>query len=345
MTMLDIDGSKGEGGGQVLRTALSLSMVTGTPFRISNIRARRDNPGLQAQHLTAVKAAKAVSSAKVGGDQPGSTELTFEPGVIGNGKFFYAVGTAGSTTLVLQTVLPALMLAPGPSTITLEGGTHNPFAPPYDFLAMTYLPLLARMGPVVTATLERYGFYPAGGGRMSVTVEPVDELKGFELMERGEIIRKRARAMVSNLSTTFALRELDLIAQELGLDAGDIRPEAISNNESSGNVVCIEVESEQVTEVFTAFGKRGITPEAFAEEALTDAREYLASSAPVGRYLADQLLLPLALAGGGRFRTLKPTRHTATNAEVIKMFLDTDIRLGQAEDGSWEIAVGSAVQS
>jgi RNA 3'-terminal phosphate cyclase (ATP) len=338
MAMLEIDGSKGEGGGQVLRTALSLSMVTGTPFRITKIRASRERPGLMAQHLTAVKAAKAVSSAQVEGDHEGSTELTFTPGVIGNGKFFYAVGTAGSTTLVLQTVLPALMLAPGPSEITLEGGTHNPFAPPYDFLALTFLPTLARMGPVVSATLESYGFYPKGGGRMQVSIEPVESLTPLELMERGENTRLRARAMVSGLSMSFAIRELDIIAQELGLDAGSVKPESI-NAESAGNVVCIEAESDQITEVFTAFGKRGITPEEFAAEALTDAREYLASTAPVGKYLADQLLLPMALAGGGRFRTVKPTRHTATNAAVIKQFLDVRIDLGQLEDGSWEIAV------
>lgn len=338
MTMLEIDGSKGEGGGQVLRTALSLSMVTGTPFRMTNIRARRENPGLAAQHLTALKAAKAVSSAQVEGGHEGSTQISFTPGVIGNGKFFYAVGTAGSTTLVLQTVLPALMLAPGSSEITLEGGTHNPFAPPYDFLALSFLPVLARMGPVVSAELERYGFYPAGGGRMKVTVEPVEALTPIEIMERGEHVRTRARALVSNLSMSFAIRELDIIAQELGLDAANVRPEAI-NAESAGNVVLIEAEHEQVTEVFTAFGKRGITPEHFAEEALVDAREYMASTAPVGRYLADQLLLPMALAGGGRMRTVKPTRHTATNAEVIKQFLDVRIDLGQLEDGSWEIVV------
>ena len=338
MTMLEIDGSKGEGGGQVLRTALSLSMVTGTPFRISKIRASRERPGLMAQHLTAVKAAKAVSSAQVEGDHEGSTELTFTPGVIGNGKFFYAVGTAGSTTLVLQTVLPALMLAPGPSEITLEGGTHNPFAPPFDFLAQTFLPTLGRMGPTFNATLERYGFYPKGGGRLKVNIEPVETLTALELPERGQNTQLRARALVSGLSMSFAIRELDIIAQELGLDAGSVKPESIEA-ESAGNVVCIEAQSDEITEIFTAFGKRGITPEEFAEEALTDAREYLASTAPVGKYLADQLLLPMALAGGGRFRTVKPTRHTATNADVIKKFLDVQIQLAQLEDGSWEIVV------
>jgi RNA 3'-terminal phosphate cyclase (ATP) len=339
MAMLEIDGSKGEGGGQILRTALSLSMVTGKPFRMTKIRANRERPGLMAQHLTAVKAAKAVCGAKVTGEEEGATELTFTPGAIGNGKFFYAVGTAGSTTLVLQTVLPALMLAPGPSTITLEGGTHNPFAPPYDFLALTFLPTLARMGPAVTAELEQYGFYPKGGGRIAVSVQPVERLAPLDLMERGEIVRKRARAMVSNLSMSFAIRELDIIGQELGLAAADIRPEAITGIDSAGNVVCIEVECEQVTEVFTAFGRKGITPEEFAEEALTDAREYLAATAPVGRYLADQLLLPLALAGGGRFRTLRPTRHTATNAEVIKLFLDVRVGLAELGDGTWEIGI------
>ncbi len=216
--VLEIDGAKGEGGGQVLRTALSLSMVTGTPFRISNIRVNRENPGMMAQHLTAVKAAKAVSNAKVEGMREGSTELTFEPGVIGNGRYFYSVGTAGSTSLVLQTILPALMLAPGPSEITLEGGTHNPFAPPYDFLALTYLPALARMGPVVQATLERHGFYPAGGGRMKVDVQPVEELQGFELLERGDHVRTLGISPIPTDAGNAAGAAIMAVAEKFGVE-------------------------------------------------------------------------------------------------------------------------------
>src|SRR5437867_958993 len=164
--MLLIDGSQGEGGGQILRTALGLSLVTGTPIRIEKIRAGRAKPGLLRQHLTAVNAATAIGAVDVEGATLGSQELTFRPGTVKPGEYRFAVGTAGSTGLVLQTVLPPLLTAPGPSTLTLEGGTHNPTAPPFDFLARAFLPLISRMGPSATARLERPGFYPAGGGQM-----------------------------------------------------------------------------------------------------------------------------------------------------------------------------------
>src|SRR5262245_57066518 len=170
-SILTIDGSHGEGGGQILRSSLALSMVTGTPFRIENIRAKRKKPGLMRQHLTAVNAARQVSSAGVDGAAIGSTELVFHPGTVRPGDYQFAVGTAGSTTLVLQTVLPALLCAGGSSRLSFEGGTHNPFAPPFDFLERAFLPLMNRMGPKVAATLERPGFYPAGGGRFTVTIE------------------------------------------------------------------------------------------------------------------------------------------------------------------------------
>ena len=166
--MLTIDGSVGEGGGQILRTALALALVTGTPFRIHAIRARRRKPGLLRQHLTAVNAAATVGGASTDGASLGSRELTFRPGRITPGEYRFAVGTAGSTGLVLQTVLPPLLLASGPSTVTVEGGTHNPGAPPFDFLARVFLPLLRRMGAHVEARLDRPGFYPAGGGQCTV---------------------------------------------------------------------------------------------------------------------------------------------------------------------------------
>ena len=203
--MLTIDGSFGEGGGQILRTALALSLVTGKPFRIDNIRAGRKNPGLLRQHLTAVNAATEISQAEVTGAGIGSRELTFAPGSVESGDYAFAVGTAGSTTLVLQTVLPALLIADGKSQLILEGGTHNPFAPPFDFLEQAFLPLVNRMGPRVTAELERPGFYPAGGGRMRVTIEPAGELKKhLDIPSRGEVRGRRAKAVVANLPISIA---------------------------------------------------------------------------------------------------------------------------------------------
>ncbi len=170
--VLTIDGADGEGGGQILRTSLALSLVTGIPFRIERLRAGRPRPGLLRQHLTAAHAAAEVGQVQVTGAALGSLSLTFVPGRVTPGTYSFSVGTAGSTTLVLQTVLPALLLASEPSTLTLAGGTHNPFAPPFDFLAQAYLPLVNRMGPQVTATLERPGFYPAGGGTCQITIAP-----------------------------------------------------------------------------------------------------------------------------------------------------------------------------
>src|SRR5580704_3876555 len=197
--IIQIDGSIGEGGGQILRTALGLSMVTGQPFRIEKIRAGRDKPGLLRQHLTAVNAAAAICGASVEGAAISSRELSFSPGKVKPGEYTFSIGSAGSTTLVLQTVLPALLTANGPSSLTLEGGTHNPHAPPIDFLEKAFLPLINRMGPAVNVTLERAGFYPAGGGRVAVKIRPAAKLSPLEIPERGEIKRRAAKAVVAAL--------------------------------------------------------------------------------------------------------------------------------------------------
>src|SRR6185503_15943515 len=190
--MITIDGSQGEGGGQILRTSLTLSLVTGQPFRLENIRAGRQKPGLLRQHLTAVEAARTVGTAEVNGATPGSRTLEFRPGTVTPGNYRFAVGTAGSATLVLQTILPPLLTASGVSTLTLEGGTHNPYAPPFDFLARCFVPLIQRMGPRIDLEMGRPGFYPAGGGKFQARIEPVKRLARFDLMTRGEILQQRA---------------------------------------------------------------------------------------------------------------------------------------------------------
>src|SRR5689334_15022558 len=174
--VLTLDGAAGEGGGQILRSALALSLATGTPFRLDRIRGKRRPAGLLRQHLTALNAATEIGDAEVIGAQIGSSTITFTPRAVNPGTYRFAVGTAGSTTLVLQTVLPALMTASGPSELVLEGGTHNPFAPPFDFLARAFLPLIERMGPRFEASLERPGFYPAGGGKFQLRIDPAARL-------------------------------------------------------------------------------------------------------------------------------------------------------------------------
>lgn len=322
--MLTIDGSVGEGGGQILRTALALALVTGTPFRIHDIRARRRKPGLLRQHLTAVNAAATVGGASTDGASLGSRELTFRPGRITPGEYRFAVGTAGSTGLVLQTVLPPLLLASGPSTVTVEGGTHNPGAPPFDFLARVFLPLLRRMGAHVEARLDRPGFYPAGGGQCTVAITPVRALSPVTLLQRGALRRRHARALVAQLSARIAERELAVVGRQLGWSDDELESAVVDGGTPGpGNVLLLEIESEHVTEVFTGFGEVGVRAEAVAEHAVRAARRYVAADVPVGPHLADQILLPMALAGGGAFRTIALSAHAATNIDIITAFLGT----------------------
>jgi RNA 3'-terminal phosphate cyclase (ATP) len=337
--MVTIDGSQGEGGGQILRSALALSLVTGQPFRIMRIRAGRKKPGLMRQHLTAVEAAAQLGQADVRGARLGSQDLVFEPGCVRPGEYRFAVGTAGSATLVLQTLLPPLLMAGRPSRLTLEGGTHNMHAPPFDFLARAFVPLVNRLGPTLEVTLHRHGFYPAGGGEFVANINPPAQWRSIELTERGAQRRRCARALVAHLPVAIAERELRVVAQRLGLSPAELRAEEISDSHGPGNVVLLELEHEHVTEVFTGFGARGIRAEAVAETVVDQVRRYLTSDAPVGSHLADQLLLPLVLAGGGAFRTTDLTRHARTNIDVIKMFLDVDVETHPEASGAWCVTV------
>ena len=336
--MLNIDGSAEEGGGQILRTALALSLVTGRPFRIDRIRAARRKPGLLRQHLTAVQAAVAVSGAQASGAELGSQSLTFEPSQVRGGDYHLAVGTAGSATLVFQTVLPALLRADGASRLTLEGGTHNPAAPPFDFVARTFLPRLQEMGASVSVALERYGFYPAGGGRFTASIEPCAALQPLSLLERGDT-RVSARGIVSSLAETIAKRELAIVRERLELDRADTRPTPV-DSVGPGNVLFIAIESPQICEIVTGFGVKGVSAEQVASDACDEAERYLAAGVPVGAHLADQLLIPMALAGGGTFRTVEPTAHTRTNALVIQQFVGAPIAFEQESELAWRIEVG-----
>lgn len=338
--MLVIDGSQGEGGGQVLRTSLALSMVTGVPIRIVRIRAGRKEPGLKRQHLTAVRAATAVCGASVQGDSLRSTELTFRPGTVSGGQYSFAIGTAGSTTLVLQTVLLPLLLADEPTQIALEGGTHNPLAPPFPFLTDAYLPLINRMGPHVSARLERPGFFPAGGGRVVVEVEPCKQLRGFELLERGKAVRRSATAMVARLPRHIGERELKVVQRKLGWLPGEMHLEEVTDSRGPGNMVTALVQSEHVCEVFTAFGEVKRPAEAVANDVVRQCRAYLASAAPVGEHLCDQLMLPMAVAGSGTYHATSLSGHAETQIEVIKQFLECDVQAEPRDAGEVVVRVG-----
>ena len=341
--MIHLDGSFGEGGGQILRSALGLSLVTGEAFAIEKIRAGRKNPGLLRQHLTAVNAAAQVGAAEVTGAHIGSQELTFKPSRDGSrrrgGDYSFAIGTAGSATLVFQTVLPALLVADHASTLRLEGGTHNPFAPPFDFLVKVFLPLLARLGAKVTARLLRYGFYPAGGGKVEITIEPCAQWKRLELSERGALLHTRATALVANLPRSIAERELQVIGRKLNLAGQQLEVLETTNSNGPGNAVMVQIDSANLTELFIAFGEKGVRAEEVATRVAHEARAYMASGAAVGEHLADQLLIPLAAGEGGVFTTMKPTLHTTTNIEVIKRFLDVTIEVETMPQGQTRIRV------
>lgn len=335
--MIEIDGTFGEGGGQILRTSLALSAVTKEPFRIVDIRARRSKAGLLRQHLTGVKAAAEICGATVRGAELGSTTLEFEPGDVRPGNYEFSIGSAGSTTLVLQTILPALASAESPSTVVIEGGTHNSSAPSFEFLRDTFAPALAAVGPRVQLELERHGFYPAGGGRIAATIAPA-RFEPHAWLERGEIRDRRIVAAVANLPRSIGERENQAIRAKLSW------PESIGaivevDSPGPGNVVTVQLESEALTETFVGFGERGVRAEAVGDRVAEEVKRYLAVDAPVGEHLADQLVLLLALAGGGRFRTIAPSRHTLTQIEVVPKFLEVDVDVEKLDGGVWEISI------
>lgn len=338
--MIEIDGSMGEGGGQVLRTALTLALCQGESLHLSRIRANRPKPGLRRQHMAAIQAAMAISQGEAEGVVLGSGEIRFTPGRVCPGEYRFSIDSAGSTTLVLQTVLPALLQAQASSSLVLEGGTHNPLAPPFDFLQRAFFPLVERMGPRIHSRLERPGFYPAGGGRFRVQIQPCARLQPLHLPHRGAVRAHRATALIAGLPGHIAQRELAVVAERLGWSRADLVPRHLEATSGPGNVLLLEVEAEQLTEVFTAFGIKGVAAELVAERAVREVQAYLAAPVAVGEHLADQLPLIMALAGSGSFTTLTPSSHCRTNLAVIRRFLDLPIRLEPMDQEVWRIAIG-----
>jgi RNA 3'-terminal phosphate cyclase (ATP) len=332
--MIEIDGAEGEGGGQVLRNACALSLVTGESFRIRNIRGGRPKPGLMRQHVTAVEAACAISGAEAEGLAVGATELVFRPGSTKAGDYAFAVGTAGSVALVLQTVLLPLALAGAPSRLVLEGGTHNPHAPPFDFLDRVFLPALARLGPRIDARLVRHGFYPRGGGRIEVDIAP-SPLRRVELLERGALRRVAARAAFAALP--FAIAERIMTAAQAALPdwaAEVFAYRQLPDDEGPGVVLMLEAEFDHTREIVSGFGQLGLRAETLGERSAGRMAGFLASAAFAGPHLADQLVLPMALAGGGALTTVKPSDHLLTAANVAERFTGRHMLTERRDDGA-----------
>jgi RNA 3'-terminal phosphate cyclase (ATP) len=329
--MIVIDGSFGEGGGQVLRTSLTLAMLTGQAVHIKNIRAGRRKPGLAAQHLTAVRAAAAICDATVNGDEMGSEWLRFEPGTSPHpGDYTFDVaqvrgaGSAGAVSLVFQTVFLPLALASRPSRLTLYGGTHVPWSPPFDFLTEVFLPTLDRLGLPAALELKQWGFYPVGGGELMAQINGgASSVHPLSLTERGPVRRVWGTAVVSNLPShipqRMANRARNLLA-EAGLK-GELNARCVHASGPGAGIFVLMEHDNGVRAGFAAYGRKGLPAERVAEAVCQDLLRYHYSTAPVDMHLADQLILPLAMAdGASQFSTCRVTEHLRTNMWVVESF-------------------------
>lgn len=331
--LVELDGSQGEGGGQILRSGLTLAMCTGQALLLKNIRAKRSKPGLMRQHLACVMAAAEVSGARVEGAELGSQSLRFEPGPVRAGNYSFKVGSAGSCTLVLQTVLPALMLADEPSRVVLSGGTHNPMAPPFHFLQKCFAPLLHKLGVGLSLELRRHGFYPAGGGEFVAVIEPArDGLKAFDVLERGPLREAYAECVIAALPLGVASRELAALGGLLGWPDEQLHVRGARQNEGPGNVLMATLAHEHITELATSFGEKGVSAEQVAGAVAREVKVYQASEGALGPHLADQWMLPLALAiarqgGQAAFTCSEVTEHARTNIDVIERFLPLQFKV------------------
>jgi len=335
---ITIDGSQGEGGGQILRTSLSLSMCLRTPIRIENIRAGRKKPGLLRQHLTCVRAAKAICGATVEGDELKSSYIDFIPGKIKSGEYRFAIGTAGSTSLVFQTILPALLQAEGESTVSFEGGTHNMQAPSYEFITKSFNKAIRKIGHKVECKLERYGFYPNGGGQWTATINPNKETKRLKLLDRGELVARNATTFTSKIPMTVSQRELKKVIQKLNWSAAELKEKEVEAF-GPGNLISLSLEFENTTELFDEVAQKGITAERVAGKAIKNLNRYLNSKAVVGEHLADQLLLPMVLNKGGSFVTHALSEHVTTNIAVINRFIGNAISVTEIDEDSMKIVI------
>lgn len=368
--MVEIDGARGEGGGQILRTSLALAMITGRPLRMRKIRAGRAKPGLRRQHLACVEAAAQLCHGEVRGATLSSQELELIPQAITGGELTIDIGTAGSTTLVVQTILVPALAAGLPLRAVITGGTHNPLAPPFDFLDRVYAPHLRAMGADVTLTLDRHGFASGGGGdrggdrrggerssdrggerrsdrggepasdrgrdqvhgQLTLTIGAGAALRPIEVVTAGPIVARRATAILARLATHVGERELAVVQDRLGFAASECEVREVTAG-GVANVLLLEVERAEGRELVSAFGEKTVRAELIAQRACDELAAFLAADVPVGAHLADQLLLPLAVAGGGRFRARPLSRHATTNIETIAHFLDVAIRVEPDGDG------------
>jgi RNA 3'-terminal phosphate cyclase (ATP) len=325
--MVEMDGSFGEGGGQILRTSLALSCLFEQPFRISNIRKGRKRPGLMPQHLTCVRAAAEISGAEISGYSVGSPELTFKPRKIRSGDYSFDIGTAGSTSLVLQTLLPPLLLVPETSTLTISGGTHVPFSPTFNYISEVFLPTLGRLGIDVKAHIDSYGFYPRGGGKVRFVISPCRGIESVNLARRGQLTGIEGVSAVGNLPISIAIRQKEALISHLQEFETDIKTSTV-NTPGRGTFIFLKARYGDSLAGFSALGERGKRAEQVGEEAVREFFDYHSSGMTLDHHMADQIVLYLALADGeSNFSTARITEHLKTNLHVIKSFMNIDYRI------------------
>ncbi len=344
--MIELDGARGEGGGQILRSALALAALTGRPFKLVNVRANRPKPGLQPQHLMCVKAAGAICGAAYKGASVGSATLYFEPGPVKAGDYTFTIGTAGATSLVLHTVyLPLALRGTTPSTVTITGGTHNAHAPCFHFNAITWGSYLKRLGIDIDQEMVRPGFYPRGGGEVRATVHPCARVNGLTLTTVPDLTTAGGFSAVANLPEGIARRQAQRLSSRLKSEK--VEPHiALETWEAlnPGTVAAVVFRQAPVPTLFFGLGERGKPAEAVADDAADEALAHRAGSAPVDPHSADQLLLPLVFAPeASEYRTSAVTRHLTTNIDTVRAFVDREVVLEGREGEPGTVRVAPAL--
>jgi RNA 3'-terminal phosphate cyclase (ATP) len=335
---VQIDGRYGEGGGQILRTALTLSAIFKVPVHIDHIRGNRKKPGLRPQHLIAANALATITGAKVEGAKVDSSEIVFEPGEIRGGDYCFHIGTAGSTGLVIQTVIPVLLFGKIPSQIQITGGTHVSWSPSFHYLKAVFLPALEKMGGEVSMEIDKWGWYPKGGGKVRALVKNTQGLTGIHLSNRGKLLNLHVLSAVSNLPLSIAERQRDQALKRIGYLG--LRPNiSIENGPSpgQGTALFLAAQFEGGIGGFTSLGKKGKKAEQVADDACKEFIKFLDSKAVIDIHLADQLILYMALARGrSTLITEGISEHLLTNIWVVEQFLPLKFDL-EKETGKIEV--------
>lgn len=349
-SLIRIDGSLGEGGGQILRSALSLSALTGKPFEIYNIRSNRKKPGLRPQHLLCVNATTKICEAEITGAEVGSTTVTFIPGEVKSGEYCFEVGTAGAVSLVLHSIYLPLSMLSTHSQVTIGGGTHVPFSPCYHYLVLQWLPYIKKIGFDIDLELKTAGFYPMGNGEINVLIKPVGsfddnfkvkKLNGLQLVNRGRLKVVKGVSAVGNLDLSIAERQKTQAVKRLtgmGLENDIIICEMPAFGK--GTMLLLEAVFENATCCYFSLGARGKRAESVADDACNELVAFLNGNGAVDEYLADQVLIALALCNKhSKISVSKITSHILTNINIINMFVDAKFKVEGCSGSSGIISV------